>query len=359
MPAPVFESKVTLLADELAATFPTHHLRDASLLENLAACWCERQRYWHGPGHLRSLLEAIEAESTGEEREILQLAALYHDAVYDPRAGDNEEASVELLLQHAAEPEGRLVVKAAEIIAASKWSELPSASLGRKFFALDTYQLSDECPLQERTVYEQAIFREYQFAGLPTYRAKRREFLEGWARRFPQHRHGVAECLELLAGWRPRVAVYPGSFNPFHLGHLSILRQAESIFDQVIIAVGVNRQKPGALESTEARCSALQERLRFHHVTSYQGLLTTFVEELGTPATIVRGVRDGTDLEAELRFTRFLNELRPQTSVVWIGCEAELQHLSSSAIRELESIEPGAGERYLPDTVQIYDLQLF
>jgi len=41
-------------------------------------------------------------------------------------------------------------------------------------------------------------------------------------------------------------ALYPGSFNPFHLGHLSILRQAEKAFDKIILAVGINRQKPGA-----------------------------------------------------------------------------------------------------------------
>jgi len=65
-------------------------------------------------------------------------------------------------------------------------------------------------------------------------------------------------------------------------------------------------------------------------------------------------VRDGTDLEAELRYSRFLRELRPGTSVVWIGCEAELQHLSSSAIRELESIAPSSGDRYVPATEEIY-----
>jgi phosphopantetheine adenylyltransferase len=68
-------------------------------------------------------------------------------------------------------------------------------------------------------------------------------------------------------------------------------------------------------------------------------------------------VRDGTDLEAELRFVRFLNELRPRTSVTWISCEAELQHLSSSAIRELNAIEPGAGKRYIPDVASIYALE--
>ena len=152
------------------------------------------------------------------------------------------------------------------------------------------------------------------------------------------------------------MAIYPGSFAPFHLGHLSILRQAESVFDKVIVAVGVNRQKPGAVESAESRSRELQERLRFHEVVSFSGLLTSFLDDLDFPATIVRGVRDGTDLEAELRFVRFLNELRAETGVVWISCEAELQHLSSSAIRELEAIEPGAGQRYLPETAAIYEL---
>ncbi|MFN0127796.1 MAG: hypothetical protein ACKV19_14040 [Verrucomicrobiales bacterium] len=67
------------------------------------------------------------------------------------------------------------------------------------------------------------------------------------------------------------------------------------------------------------------------------GLLTDFIAAHPLPLTVVRGVRDGTDLEAELRLARFLNELRPGTHLVWIGCEAELQHLSSSAIRELRA----------------------
>ncbi|MEI9893999.1 MAG: adenylyltransferase/cytidyltransferase family protein [Chthoniobacter sp.] len=302
------------------------------------------------------MLDEIGTMPPGDERDILFLAATYHDAIYDPRAANNEALSATLLLDHAADPKNSIIARAAEIIVASKWSEPPATSLAEQFFALDSYQLADDCPLRERLAYERAIFREYQWADGQTYRAKRREFLEGWARMFPQHRRGVAECLELLAGLQPRVAIYPGSFAPFHLGHLSILRQAEFVFDKVIVAVVVNRQKPGAVESAQQRSSELQTRLRFHEVATFTGLLTNFVEGLALPITIVRGVRDGTDLEAELRFVRFLNELRPETGVVWISCEAELQHLSSSAIRELEAIEPGAGQRYLPDTTAIYDL---
>jgi phosphopantetheine adenylyltransferase len=93
-------------------------------------------------------------------------------------------------------------------------------------------------------------------------------------------------------------------------------------------------------------------------VTHFDGLLSNYLEGLGFEATIVRGVRDGTDLEAELRYVHFLDELRPGTNVVWIACEAELQHLSSSAVRELESFEPGSGDRYLPSATAIYDLIL-
>jgi pantetheine-phosphate adenylyltransferase len=344
------------LTGSLRELVPMQHLREPLALARVAARWCERHRFWHGPEHVSGLLQQIRAQAAGEDWEILALAALYHDAIYDPRAQDNEEASAELLRADAADPNHPSVRGAVELIVASKWAGPVEAELEKAFFALDTFQLSDACPLGERLAYERAIFREYQWVDLATYRQKRAEFLQGWAGRFAQHAKGAGDCIELLSGIAPRVAVYPGSFNPFHEGHLSILRQAETMFDKVIVAVGINRQKPGAMQSTEDRLAKLQGTLPFHEVTSFSGLLTDFVAALPVPVTIVRGVRDGTDLEAELRYTRFLNELRPGTGVVWISCEAELQHLSSSAIRELEAISPGAGARYVPSAAEVYGL---
>lgn len=347
---------ISSLSAEIERLVPAQYLADRSYLVELAKRWSERQRAWHGPAHLLALLREISADSPGPDRDVMLLTALYHDAIYSPRATDNEEASAALLRRHAADPSSSVVARAAEIIVESKWSELPTSPLARRFFELDTRQLSDACPLSERLAYELAIFREYQFAPWTEYRAKRAAFLAQWSERFPEHRRGAQECLELLNGLRPRIAVYPGSFNPFHHGHLSILRQAERSFDKVVVSVGINRRKSGSADSAQERFTDLQSRLCFHEVSLFDGLLSSFLDGLGYEATVVRGVRDGTDLEAELRYVRFLNELRPDTNVVWIGCEAELQHLSSSAVRELESFEAGAGQRYLPGTKTIYGL---
>ena len=345
------------LSDRLREVVPTSHLQDASLLAELARRWTERQRFWHGPRHLLAMLEEIIATTTaGDDRDTLLLAAAYHDAIYDPTASDNEEASAQLLERQARDASSPIITRAAALIRASAWQTEPTDDLTARFFALDTRQLADDCPLGERLAYEHAIFREFQFTPWATYQAKRREFLESWATRFPEHRTGVAQCLELLTALQPRVAIYPGSFNPFHLGHLSILRQAESAFDKVIVSLGVNRQKAGSVKSLRQRQEELQRRLRFHEVAAVPGLITRYIDELPFNVTIVRGIRDGTDLEAELRYARFLNELRPGTQVIWISCEPHLQHLSSNSICELESIEPHAGTRYIPNTAQIYDI---
>ena len=335
--------------------------REAGIADELAARWTERHRSWHGPDHLREMLGAIGHEDRGDEATQLQLTAIFHDAIYDTTSGDNELASARLLQARAADPSDALVRRACELITESKWDSLSEDRVSRRFFDLDTRQLADGATLGERLRYERRIFREYQWVPLQVFREKRAEFLRGWAVRFPRHSKGVAECLELLSAIEPRIGIYPGNFDPFHRGHLSILRQAEEVFDKVIVAVGINRQKvraagSDAVGAMESRTKRLRTQLRFHEVTAFGGLLTDYLSGLGHPATLVRGVRDGTDLEAELRLSRFLNELRPNSNIVWISCEAELQHLSSSAIRELESLEPGAGVRYIPSAGQIYDL---
>ena len=89
----------------------------------------------------------------------------------------------------------------------------------------------------------------------------------------------------------------------------------------------------------------------------FSGLLPDYLETAGSSLTVIRGVRDGTDLEADLRYARFLKDLGSKAPVIWVACEAATQHISSSAVRELESLRAGAGSAYVPDAAAVYGVR--
>lgn len=132
------------------------------------------------------------------------------------------------------------------------------------------------------------------------------------------------------------IGVYPGSFNPFHKGHYNILLKAEKIFDRVIVARGVNPEKPKSEWDIPKQVSDRVE------VTSYDGLLTDFVTEVMEPlnpndkVTIIRGLRNSVDLQHEMNQYRYFQDLMPNLQMVSIFCDKEYEHISSSAIKLLQ-----------------------
>ncbi len=138
-----------------------------------------------------------------------------------------------------------------------------------------------------------------------------------------------------------KVGVYAGSFNPFHNGHLNILLKAEKIFDKVIIARGINPEKSNVVVP-------LPEVLDNRSVMQFSGLLTDFVKTLPYEnVTIIRGLRNTTDLQFELNQYRYFQDLMPEVQVVSIFCDREFEHISSSGIRALSSFGKEHVEKYL------------
>jgi pantetheine-phosphate adenylyltransferase len=146
-----------------------------------------------------------------------------------------------------------------------------------------------------------------------------------------------------------KIGIYAGSFNPFHLGHYDILIQAEQVFDKVILAVGENPEK-SYQQRTELPDSVKNSSV----VIKYNGLLTEMMAELNKqdkynclPLTLIRGLRNGHDLEYEQNQIAFMKGLMPSLKVIFFICDPKYQHVSSSALRALRKFSEEEYNRYI------------
>lgn len=142
--------------------------------------------------------------------------------------------------------------------------------------------------------------------------------------RFPEHQQ--------------RTAVFAGSFNPFTLGHLSILRRGLDIFDRIVVLVGINASK-GTESDAETRVEELRQILHpFGHrveVALCTGLVAPEAVRLGA-CSLLRGVRSVADFEYE-RNMADINRRIAGIETTLLFAEPELAAISSSVVRELAS----------------------
>ena len=152
-----------------------------------------------------------------------------------------------------------------------------------------------------------------------------------------------------------RKAVYAGSFDPITNGHLWIIRQAAPLFDQLIVAIGVNPDKKATF--------SLADRLRFvteatadvAHcgVASYQNqYLVDYAAQIGAD-TIIRGIRNGTDFTYEQAMRHINGDLRRDILTLFLMPPREISEISSSMVKSM--VGPAGWQdvvhRYVPATV--------
>lgn len=138
-----------------------------------------------------------------------------------------------------------------------------------------------------------------------------------------------------------RICVYPGSFDPFTVGHYDVLNHAVSLFDTVYVSV-LNNAAKNPVFSAEERVEMIRRMVEAEGlgnviVTRFDGLLADYARSIGAQY-IIRGLRAVTDFEYEFQIDAMNRHLAPELRTVYFMALPEHSFLSSSVIRQVGSM---------------------
>lgn len=151
-----------------------------------------------------------------------------------------------------------------------------------------------------------------------------------------------------------RTAIYPGSFDPFTLGHMDITQRALNLFDHVYIAIGKNMGKE-PLFTAEERKVQIENVFRNNSritVIIFDYLLVDLMKELGTNV-IIRGLRAVSDFEMELQMASANRVLYSPSESVFLMTSDKYSFLSSGMVREIASMNLENLKKFVPPAVEV------
>ncbi|HOT93119.1 MAG TPA: pantetheine-phosphate adenylyltransferase [Anaerolineae bacterium] len=133
-----------------------------------------------------------------------------------------------------------------------------------------------------------------------------------------------------------KIALYPGSFDPVHYGHIDIAQRAAAIFDHVIVAVYESPKKPLLFSPQErvAMLTVAMAHLPNVTVRSYRGLTVKFARSQGAHV-LVRGLRVISDFEMEYQMALTNQQLGPDIDTICLMTRYEYAFLSASLVKEV------------------------
>ncbi len=149
-----------------------------------------------------------------------------------------------------------------------------------------------------------------------------------------------------------KTAVFPGSFDPITTGHVDLVHRALPLFDEIIIAIGVNSQKQ-ALFSVEERKNWIQHVFRHEpriKVDVFEGLTVHYCKKVGAKY-LLRGLRNASDFDYEKTISQLNHIVGEDIETLFLISRPEFSHISSTIVREIIKGK-GNAKPFLPDGVQ-------
>jgi pantetheine-phosphate adenylyltransferase len=152
----------------------------------------------------------------------------------------------------------------------------------------------------------------------------------------------------------PRVAVYTGTFDPVHYGHLDIIQRGSRLFDTLFVGVGINPDKQTMFTIDERvehiRAVAADLNLGNVVVEKFDGLAVTFVRK-ARARIMIRGLRTLSDMEYEFTMSLMNRHLDSEIETVFLMAKEEFSHVSSTLLRQIAAFG-GDLSKFLPPPVR-------
>ena len=151
----------------------------------------------------------------------------------------------------------------------------------------------------------------------------------------------------------PRIAVYTGTFDPVHRGHLDVIGRGSVLFDRLIVGVGINPDKITFFDIDE-RIRLIEEvSAKFPNVEvrKFEGLTVRCVRDAGA-RIMIRGLRTLSDMEYEFTMSLMNRNLDPEIETVFLMAKEEYSHVSSSLLRQIAQLG-GDLTKFLPEPVKV------
>jgi pantetheine-phosphate adenylyltransferase len=150
-----------------------------------------------------------------------------------------------------------------------------------------------------------------------------------------------------------KVAVFPGSFDPFTIGHEAIIRRAMCLFDEIIIAVGANALKKNfySLETRKEMIRKVFETEPRVRVGHYEGLTVDYCKKNGA-GYLLRGLRTSADFEFERAIGQVNKSMAPGIESVFLLTAPEHSYINSSIVRDI-IINGGDASKFVPTAINL------
>lgn len=149
-----------------------------------------------------------------------------------------------------------------------------------------------------------------------------------------------------------RICLFPGSFDPVTKGHIDIIKRSVSLFDKLVIGVGINSNKQ-PMFTPEQRVNWIKEVFKDDsriEVSSYEGLTVNFCQKIGAQF-ILRGVRYVSDFEYEKAIADMNRMLAPGLETIFLTSSPEYSTVSSTLVRDVIR-NGGRVDMFIPDVVK-------